>query len=199
MNYQKSFAGLHNLNLTLISSMYKTQYERLNVYAEDFPTTRNGIISLTVTVQYGNSNSSYSQTSLLSYAARANMICSKYMLTGTVRYDGSSKLANKWAAFPSVAAAWRISRGVLPVNSKLVRQPETALSYGFSGNNNGVSAYGTQAAPNTGNTVYYDFNGILFSGFGTGAPVNTNLTWEKTRDLTSGSTLLSLTAGSTDY
>lgn len=187
VNYQKSFAGLHNLNLTLISSMYKTQYERLNVYAEDFPYNSEWYNIFNGTVQYGNSNSSYSQTSLLSYAARANYdFAGKYMLTGTVRYDGSSKLANKWAAFPSVAAAWRISEESFLQQQSWLDNLKLRLSYGFSGNNNGVSAYGTQAAPNTGNTVYYDFNGNIVSGFGTGAPVNTNLTWEKTRELNFG-------------
>lgn len=187
VNWQKSFNELHNLNATLISSLYKTQYERVSVYAEDFPYDSGWYNIFNGTVQYGNSNSSYSQTSLMSYAARLNYdYAGKYLLTGTVRYDGSSKLANKWAAFPSIAAAWRVSEEAFLQQQQWLDNLKLRLSYGFSGNNNGVSAYGTQAAPNTGSTVYYDFDGNIVSGFGTGAPVNTNLAWEKTRELNLG-------------
>lgn len=187
INYQKIFADLHNVNVTLIGSLYKTQYERLGVYAENFPYDSGWYNIFNGTVQYGNSNSSYSQTSLLSYAARVNYdYAGKYLLTGTVRYDGSSKLANKWAAFPSIAAAWRVSEEDFLQPQEWLDNLKLRLSYGFSGNNNGVSAYGTMATPNTGSTVYYDFDGTVVSGFGTGAPVNTNLSWEKTRELNVG-------------
>jgi len=53
-----------------------------------------------------------SQSQLLSFFARATYnYDERYVITGTYRFDGSSKFAgeNKWAQFPSFAAAWRIS------------------------------------------------------------------------------------------
>ena len=50
------------------------------------------------------------QTNLMSYLARANYVYKdKYFVTASIRFDGSSKLAegNKWGSFPSAAVAWR--------------------------------------------------------------------------------------------
>ena len=57
-------------------------------------------------------STSYTEYSMISYALRANYAYkNKYLLTATVRWDGSSKFAdgNRWGSFPSVAAAWRIT------------------------------------------------------------------------------------------
>ncbi|MFV0378062.1 MAG: TonB-dependent receptor [Mangrovibacterium sp.] len=183
VNYNRTFASDHNVNLTLIQSAYKTTYEYLSIYAENFPYDSRWYNMLGGTIGTGNSESGYSQTSMLSFAARLNYdYLGKYLVTGTVRYDGSSKLADKWAAFPSAAVAWRMSEeSFLKQFSKLTNL-KVRLSFGYSGNNNGVNAYGTQQSPNTASTVLYDFDGTLVSGFGTGSPVNRALTWEKTRE-----------------
>ena len=56
--------------------------------------------------------SDYIQHQTFSYALRFNYSYKgRYMLTVSNRWDGDSRLSkgNKWASFPSVAAAWRIS------------------------------------------------------------------------------------------
>lgn len=183
INYSRKFNVDHNINVTLIQSAYKTRYEYLSIYAENFPYNAEWYNMLGGTIGTGKSESGYNQTSMLSFAARANYdYQGKYMVTGTVRYDGSSKLAEKWAAFPSVALAWRVSEESFMENVDWLSNLKARLSFGYSGNNNGVRAYGTQQAPNTDSTVYYDFDGTVVSGFGVGAPVNRALTWEKTRE-----------------
>jgi len=183
LNYNRTFAGDHRVNLTLIQSAYKTKYEYLSIYGENFPYNSGWYNMFGGTIGIGNSESGYSQTTLLSYAARVNYdYLGKYMITGTVRYDGSSKLADKWAAFPSVALAWRMSEESFLLGADWLSNLKARLSFGYSGNNNGVNAYGTSQSPNTDSTVYYDFGGSVVSGFGTGSPVNRALTWEKTRE-----------------
>jgi TonB-linked SusC/RagA family outer membrane protein len=163
--------------------MYKTQSETLSVYAENFPYDSQWYNIFKGTVGVGSSSSGYSQTTMISYAARANYDYNgKYLVTGTVRYDGSSKLADKWAAFPSAAVAWRLSEEDFLKELSWLDNLKIRLSLGYSGNNNGVNAYGTQVSPNTGSSVYYDFGGTAVSGYATGSPVNTALTWEKTRE-----------------
>ena len=183
ITFNKTFNDKHNLTVTLINSLYKTQYEYVNVEAQDFPYDSQWYNIFNGTINVGGSGSSYTQTSLVSFAARVNYdFAGKYMVTGTVRYDGSSKLADKWAAFPSLAAAWRLSEEDFLKDTDWLSNLKLRLSFGYSGNNNGVNAYGTQFAPNTGSTIYYDFGGQVVSGFGLGTPVNRNLTWEKTRE-----------------
>ncbi|MBP1614311.1 MAG: TonB-linked outer membrane protein, SusC/RagA family [Bacteroidetes bacterium] len=183
LTLNKKFKEVHNLNLTLINSVYKSQYEYLTVYAENFPYDSQWYNMFNGTVSTGNSGSGYTQVTMLSYAARANYdYAGKYLVTGTVRYDGSSKLADKWAAFPSAAVAWRMSEEEFLKDVKWLDNLKLRVSWGYSGNNNGVSAYGTQVSPKTSSNVLYDFGGTVVSGFGTGTPVNTSLTWEKTRE-----------------
>lgn len=186
-NYSKTFNDVHNLNVTLIHSVYKTQTELLRVSSNKYPYNSLWYNIFNGTLVMGDSKSSYEQTTMLSYAARVNYdYAGKYLLTGTVRYDGSSKLADKWAAFPSLAAAWRMSEESFLKDTDWLDNLKLRLSFGYSGNNAGVNAYGTQMTPNTSENVYYDFNGSVVNGFATGSPVNRKLTWEKTREWNAG-------------
>jgi TonB-linked SusC/RagA family outer membrane protein len=184
ITYNHTFAEKHGVNLTLINSVYNTSEELLRVGATGFPYNSEWYNIFNGTLRPADNLGSYSQMTMVSYAARVNYdYAKKYLLTATVRYDGSSKLAEKWAAFPSVAAAWRVTDEDFMQNVKTVlNNLKARVSFGYSGNNNGVDAYGTQATPNTGSLSYYDFDGSVQTGFGVGAPVNTLLTWERTRE-----------------
>jgi TonB-linked SusC/RagA family outer membrane protein len=181
ISYNRTF-GPHHLNATLINSIYKTRYEALTVAAQNFPYKSYWYNIYSGTIVSGDCSSSYSEVKMLSYAGRVNYdYKSKYFATATLRYDGSSKLANKWAAFPSFALAWRVSEEDFLKNNWLSNL-KLRFSFGYSGNNNGVSAYGTMQKPVTSTNVLYDFSGTLTSGFAPGSPVNQDLTWEKTRE-----------------
>ena len=184
ITYAKTFNGKHNLNATYIFSMYQSQYEILTVTAEDFPYDSKWYKPFNGTVQLGSSSGNWTQVSMVSNTGRVNYdYMGKYFVTGTVRYDGSSKLGDghKWKAFPSAALGWRVSEEpFMQGSSKWLDNLKLRLSFGYSGNNNGVSAYGTLASP--GGSVYYDFDGNLVTGFASGSPTNTALTWEKTRE-----------------
>jgi len=186
-NYTKRFNEVHNLNVTLIHSVYQTQTELLRVNSTNFPYNSLWYNVFNGTVVVGDSRSSYDQTSMISYAARANYdYAGKYLVTGTIRYDGSSKLADKWAAFPSAALAWRMTEEDFLKDVNWLDNLKARVSFGYSGNNNGVSAYATQMTPDTSTSIYYDYNGVVSSGFATGVPVNAALTWEKTREWNAG-------------
>lgn len=182
VNWNKTFAQKHGINATLIHSVYKTETELLRVRANNFPYNSEWYNIFNGTLVPAGNTSSYSQTTLLSYAARVNYdYLGKYLFTGTVRYDGSSKLADKWAAFPSAALAWRISEEAFLKDVAWIYNLKARLSLGYSGNNN-INAYSTIVSPSTDTNVYYDFGGSVVNGFGVGTPVNSSLTWEKTRE-----------------
>ena len=185
ISYAKTFKN-HRLDATLINSVYKTRYEQLSVVAQDFPFKPYWYNLYSGTVVLGDGRSAYTETSMLSYAGRVNYdYRNKYLATVTLRYDGSSKLAQKWNAFPSFALAWRMSEEEF-LKTPWLSNLKARFSFGYSGNNNGVSAYGTQLKPNTGSNVLYDYDGIRVSGFSPGTPVNQNLAWEKTREYNLG-------------
>ncbi|ADB41037.1 SusC/RagA family TonB-linked outer membrane protein [Spirosoma linguale] len=80
--------------------------------------------------------SSRAQNDLQSYFARANYnFKEKYLLTATVRVDGSSRFGvnNKYGTFPSVAGAWRISQeSFIPKN--IFDDLKIRANYGIVGN-----------------------------------------------------------------
>ncbi|MFD2970273.1 SusC/RagA family TonB-linked outer membrane protein [Sphingobacterium bambusae] len=186
VNYNTHFGDDHKIDVSLIQSAYKTRFEGIQAQTNDLPYPSWWYNLFSGALVRGNSNSSYTETSLLSFAARANYdFKGRYLLTGTVRYDGSSKLKDKWAAFPSAAFAWRISEEKF-MNISAINDLKARVSLGYSGNNNGIGAFGAQQTPQTGSLVWYDYNGQLASGFAPGRPVNQNITWEKTRELNVG-------------
>ncbi len=188
INYTRTFAEKHTVNLTLINSEYEVSSESLQIGAQNFPYESEWYNIFTGTLVPGDNNAAYSKETMISWAGRVNYdYANKYLLTATIRYDGSSKLVDKWASFPSVALAWRATEEEFMKNIKWLNNLKLRASLGWSGNNNGVSAYGTQFSPDiNGDKVLYDFNGTLVSGFAPGSPVSQVLTWEKTREFNFG-------------
>ena len=73
---------------------------------------------------------------LISFYTRANYnYDDRFLLTGTLRRDGSSRFGsgNKWGSFPSGSVAWRISREKF-FNVKAVNDLKLRVSYGVTGN-----------------------------------------------------------------
>ncbi|PKQ69449.1 hypothetical protein BZG01_00520 [Labilibaculum manganireducens] len=70
----------------------------------------------------------------------------RYLLTATMRADGSSKFGgdNKWGYFPSAAVAWRVSQESFLKDFELVSNLKLRLGYGMVGNSNiGTYKYGS--------------------------------------------------------
>src|SRR5690606_691678 len=79
----------------------------------------------------------YSDNSLLSYLSRINYnFDSKYFLTLTGRYDGSSRFGqdNRFAFFPSGSVAWRVSQEDFFKDINVISDLKIRASYGSSGN-----------------------------------------------------------------
>lgn len=82
-------------------------------------------------------NKRYANESLLvSFFGRANYtLNNKYILTATLRYDGSSRFApdNRWGLFPSAAFAWKISDENFLKNNQTLSDLKLRLGYGVTG------------------------------------------------------------------
>ncbi|OUL61562.1 SusC/RagA family TonB-linked outer membrane protein [Flavobacterium sp. AJR] len=128
----------------------------------------------------------YSKNTLESYAARLNYAYKgRYLLTASVRYDGSSVLSeeNKWTAFPSVALGWNVHEESFMKNLKFVSNFKLRGSIGYTGNDN-VSPYSSLSVLKV--PTYYDFNGTVANGYTSASLGNTDLTWEKTKEVNLG-------------
>ncbi|EXG77813.1 TonB-linked outer membrane protein, SusC/RagA family [Xylanibacter oryzae DSM 17970] len=119
--------------------------------------------------------------SIESYYGRLNYnILDRYMLTATVRTDGSSSFGenNRWGWFPSAAIAWRISNEKFMKSIHWIDNMKIRLGWGLVGNQSaGSYAYGATMAntPTAWGTGYYPGN---FS--------NQDLKWESTNSLNIG-------------
>lgn len=128
----------------------------------------------------------YSKNTLESYAARLNYTYKgRYLLTASVRYDGSSVLSdsNKWTAFPSVAVGWNINQESFLKNATFISNLKLRGSVGYTGNDN-VAPYSSLSVLKV--PTYYDFNGTAANGYTSSSLGNTDLTWEKTREVNLG-------------
>lgn len=96
----------------------------------------------------GEAQTSYAATdqrhALISYYGRINYSYdSRYLLTATVRHDGTSRFSkdNRWGTFPSVAVAWRMSQEAFLRNNKVVSDLKFRASYGITGQQDGIGNY----------------------------------------------------------
>ena len=111
----------------------------------------------------------------------------RYLLTASVRWDGSSVLApgHKWATFPSAALAWRIDQEDFMKDINWISQLKLRLGFGVTGNA-AIDPYSTKGAIQS---LYYQWGsespsiGYLPSDVSAKNPskmANNELTWEKT-------------------
>ena len=135
-----------------------------------------------------NSASSMAAESLNSYFTRINYnLKDKYLFTFTSRADGSSKFgdANKWAFFPSAAAAWKISEEDFLIDSAVISNLKLRASYGQTGNSS-IAPYSSEAQLGPGNLIGGSnipgytaaFGSASASGTGLKSLENSDLRWE---------------------
>ena len=100
---------------------------------------------------------------LVSFFGRANwsLMDGRYMVTATVRNDGSSRFKEHWATFPSFAFAWRINEENLFKQIDWLSDLKLRLSWGMTGQQEGIGDYNYFAIyeMNTGNESTYPISG----------------------------------------
>jgi iron complex outermembrane receptor protein len=108
----------------------------------------------------------------------------RYMLTATLRADGSSRFGdnNKWGYFPSASVAWRISdeEFMNPVSTWL-NSLKLRLGYGVTGNQDNIGQYKSLAILSAGGGAYYDSaTGTWKNSYAPSQNANPDLKWEST-------------------
>ena len=82
---------------------------------------------------------------LLSYYARLNYTYdSRYMLTATIRRDGTSRFdeSTRWGTFPSVALGWRVTEESFLKDNAVLSNLKIRASFGITGQQDGIGNYG---------------------------------------------------------
>jgi TonB-dependent starch-binding outer membrane protein SusC len=172
-SYNRTF-GVHNVNAMLGQEMQKSRWEYLSGYRSGY--LSNGATDLDAgdATTARNSNSS-GESAISSYFGRLfYALDEKYLLTTTLRYDGSSKFYedNQWGWFPSASLAWRASNENFLVDNAVINNLKFRLGWGTVGNQN---------VPNYAYTSTYS---AVATNWGTGLlaanTANEELEWETT-------------------
>ncbi len=93
---------------------------------------------------------------LISYLGRVTYtFMNRYILTGSIRQDGSSKFspANRWGTFPSGAFAWKIKNEPFLNNVSAVSDLKIRVGYGVTGQQDGINDYDYQSFYNLSTTT----------------------------------------------
>ncbi len=125
---------------------------------------------------------------MISFYGRMNYSYkSKYNFQATLRRDGSSAFGknNRWATFPSVSAAWRVSEEPFIKNLNVFDDLKLRAGYGVSGNSLGFDAY--SAIRTYGASGWFTASdGNVYRTLAATSNANPNLKWEKTGMLNVG-------------
>ncbi len=184
LNYSKEF-GAHSLNAL---GGFTAQKEFLHTSAINSTNFPNDLVETLNAGIVSSANTNASEWSLLSYLARVNYSYkSKYLLTATIRRDGSSRFGqnNKWGTFPSVSAGWRISEEAFMTNLPQVNELKFRASYGFTGNNF-IGNYDHIGLLAIRNTVFGGSGGTVVNGIAPSSISNPDLSWERNRQFDLG-------------
>lgn len=189
LKYENTF-GKHKIDATGLFSIQETNKQYSKQSAESFVNDEGGYHNMAGGEKNKSLSSSLTETALLSYMIRLNYAyAGKYLLTLTGRSDGYSAFGanNKYAFFPSAAAAWNISSEEFMENTRnWLDMMKLRVSYGANGNQ-GINAYQTLDRLSLTQYVWGDggntVNGVYLPTNGVGNP---NLKWETTYTFNTG-------------
>ncbi|OGU84280.1 MAG: hypothetical protein A2W11_01980 [Ignavibacteria bacterium RBG_16_35_7] len=127
---------------------------------------------------------------LVSFFGRLNYtLLEKYLLTVTLRDDGSSRFSkeNRWGLFPAFALAWKLTEESFIGKSEMVNDLKLRLSWGKTGQQDIGSNYYPYIPTYTSSTsgAYYQFGNTFYSTLRPDA-YDANIKWETLTSLNAG-------------
>lgn len=180
LTYDRQF-GKHHITAMAGHEARETEYESLNGSRTGF--LFNNVHELGVgDAKTAKNGSGRSSSSIESWYGRFNYnFDNRYLLTATVRRDGSSSFSknNRWATFPSLALAWRINQEKFLKDVTVINNLKLRLGWGIVGNQSVWQQYAY------GTTMQSSATG-MGQGYFPGNFSNPDLKWEKTKSYNAG-------------
>ncbi|WP_228458595.1 SusC/RagA family TonB-linked outer membrane protein [Chryseobacterium aureum] len=172
LNYKRKF-GDHNFEFLLGHENYKYMYEYLYGYKKGQIVDDNDeLVNFVTPASLTSRTDNYRKEGVFS---RLNYdYKSKYLLSGSIRWDGSSRFAKdvRWDSFWSLGAGWRLKGEEFLSNSNLISELKLRGSYGEVGND-GTNSYFMYKSTYTLGYNNAQEPGILF-----GFLADPSITWE---------------------
>ncbi|AXY74117.1 TonB-dependent receptor [Paraflavitalea soli] len=188
LEYNKSFAGKHRLQVQALQEVQKNYFQSQRVNGVGVPADfiQDYNLNLAYTLVAESNSAGYTESALIGYMGRAiYSFDDKYLLTATVRTDGASVLApgKQWVTYPAVSAGWNLDREKFLANVDFINSLKLRAGWGIS-SNAGIGPYSTLGSLGSN---FYNFGSgtVVGTNFVNGYLINTSpnpeLTWEKTR------------------
>lgn len=160
LSYVKEFNKNHRINATAVfEQSYNNDYNHLGrSYFPDYANITHGYNNLAMSkdASLNELDSDRTINTLMSAMLRVNyVLMNRYMITASIRADGSSRLYEKWAYFPSAALAWDIKQENFLKDNNFIDQLKLRIGYGSVGNQS-VEAYRIYSKMTTNTSVGSD-------------------------------------------
>lgn len=180
LSYDRIFAGKHELNVVGLYSAEQTRMNKSEISAKEIPADAFQFYNLghaggEITID--PENQLYEVYGLMSWMGRAMYTYNnRYMLTATVRSDGSSRLASghEWHTYPAISAGWNIGNESFIESVNWVNQLKLRAGYGQT-SNQAVDPYKTLGRLST---RPYNFGDGYSVGYYVSELLNPQLGWE---------------------
>lgn len=181
LTYNKVFSEIHDIEVTAgIETNVKGPREKLTIKRKNVNSDAN--YWALKDVEYATNVTSYkdeifNETKLASYLGRFQYkLMDRYLVTGTVRRDGSSNFGKdyRWGTFPAVGAGWIITKEDFMADSKVINLLKLRGSWGRLGNQNvPLNSQGYTSGLNA-----YLGGSILNEGTTINSQIDPSLSWE---------------------
>jgi TonB-linked SusC/RagA family outer membrane protein len=176
--------NIHHLNLMAGYSVSRDRETYVTASATDFPAPNIRQINLTNNTGTINGGGGIElETRFLSYFGRATYsLKDRYLLTATIRHDGSSNFGagNRFGTFPSASVAWRAAEEAFMKDQAIFSNLKVRLGWGQTGNAGSRTSLSVDQLSSYHLVYYYLQNGQIVpaSGIAQLREIDTNLKWE---------------------
>ncbi|MGV3641565.1 MAG: SusC/RagA family TonB-linked outer membrane protein [Adhaeribacter sp.] len=185
LTYTKNFSDNNILSVMGGYSYQTSSAENWGGTGQSFTTDAVSYWNLGGSSVWQRPTSGLTEWQLASYYGRLNYsLLDRYLLTATIRQDGSSNFSknHKWATFPSGAFAWKMSSEPFMEGLSAISQWKWRVSYGITGNQ-AIAPYQTLARFSN---VFTVIDGLPVNAVRPTVVANNDLTWETTAQLDIG-------------
>lgn len=185
LSYNKTFAQKHKINATFVYGFQTFRQDEMQMINEGTETDLLSYNDIGFETPFMRTAFGTDDWSYLYYVGRLGYSYNdKYTVTGTLRYDGSTKFGpeNRWGLFPSVAFAWNADKERFLEDLEWLSSLKFRVSQGIMGND---QIQANVFLPLTQN-VTYPFNNTVYGGRMPGQLHNPGIKWEESRQFNAG-------------
>jgi TonB-linked SusC/RagA family outer membrane protein len=182
LTYDRTFANKHQINAVAMYSAEQTLYNQSRMtakgVAENFQWYNLGMTDGERSILPGDQQ--FEKSGLMSYMGRVMYSYdSRYMISATIRSDGSSRLStgHQWHTYPAVSAGWNVKKEKFMENVNWLDNLKLRVGYGET-SNQAVAPYATLGGLSTRPYNFGDASANFVTGTYVSTLPNPALGWE---------------------